>query len=305
MGWNDIGYTSTDISKATTFLSSLAERGVKLTRYYTQPSCTPSRATIMTGKWAYRNGFQNYELQHGDAVGVPLSNQLLPSYLSDLGYATHGLGKWNIGHCNSKYLPHERGFDHFIGYLCPGHGYRDFNCGLSAGVRDMIEGFATTEDSGAVSYSWATGEQYQGTYDTLLYRDKAVVAVKKHSTFTSDKPFFLWMAHHGMHSEEDSEPEPPNDLLTQDNLEYIKVLEKRVSDTDGEDEDTKRFFKMRKITATVLMSVDNAVRALCEALEEEDMMQNSVIFVNSDNGGDVLYTKVFKSYFITPTDFFS
>jgi len=47
----------------------------------------------------------------------------MPGYLKALGYSTHMFGKWNIGHCNSKYLPHERGFDHFLGYLCPGHGY--------------------------------------------------------------------------------------------------------------------------------------------------------------------------------------
>lgn len=123
LGWNDFGLYSTDLPEATPFMSSLAKQGVLMTKYYTQPSCTPSRVTMMTGKYAYRNGFQNYELQHVDQVGVPLSNKLLPAHMKELGYSTHMLGKWNIGHCSSKYLPHERGFDHFLGYLCPGHGY--------------------------------------------------------------------------------------------------------------------------------------------------------------------------------------
>jgi len=123
LGWNDFGLYSTDLPEATPFMSELAKKGVLITKYYTQPSCTPSRVTMMTGKYAYRNGFQNYELQHVDQVGVPLSNKLMPAYMKDLGYSTHMLGKWNIGHCSSKYLPHERGFDHFLGYLCPGHGY--------------------------------------------------------------------------------------------------------------------------------------------------------------------------------------
>jgi arylsulfatase A-like enzyme len=57
----------------------------------------------------------------------------MPSYLKDLGYSTHMLGKWNIGHCNSKYLPHERGFDHFLGYVGPGHGYMEHDFDYEGG----------------------------------------------------------------------------------------------------------------------------------------------------------------------------
>ena len=85
MGWNDIGYTSTDLPEATEFMVKLAAKSVTLTHYYTQPSCTPSRVTMMTGKWAHKNGFQNYELQHTDEVGVPLSNKLMPEHLQEHG----------------------------------------------------------------------------------------------------------------------------------------------------------------------------------------------------------------------------
>ena len=148
--------------------------GIRLTHYYSQPSCTPSRVAMMTGKFPYKNGFQNYELQVADEMGVPLSNKLMPAYMKELGYRTVMYGKWNIGHCNTRYLPHERGFDHFVGYMCPGHGYTDFNCGLGVGVRDMLQGEATPKgESGDVAYSWSTGEEYLGTYDTQLYRDFA------------------------------------------------------------------------------------------------------------------------------------
>ena len=78
MGWNDMGYQSTDLPEATPFMNSLSEKGIKLTHYYSQPSCTPSRVAIMTGKFPYRNGFQNMELQVADHYGVPMSNRLLP-----------------------------------------------------------------------------------------------------------------------------------------------------------------------------------------------------------------------------------
>ena len=187
-GWNDIGYISTDISQATPHMTALAEKGIKLTHYYTQPSCTPSRVALMTGKFPYKNGFQNYELQVTDQTGVPLSNKLMPAYMKELGYRTVMYGKWNIGHCNSKYLPHERGFDHFVGYVCPGHGYSDYTCGMGSGVRDMIQGEAVPSDSSVagtgatsaanITYSWSTGEEYLGVYDTQLYRDKTVAVAK-------------------------------------------------------------------------------------------------------------------------------
>ena len=70
LGWNDIGYTSTDLSDATPHMTSMAQKGVIFTKYYAQPSCTPSRVTMMTSKFAYKNGFQNYELQFENSVGV-------------------------------------------------------------------------------------------------------------------------------------------------------------------------------------------------------------------------------------------
>ena len=290
-GWNDIGYSSTDLPEATPFMTNLAKQGIKLTHYYSQPSCTPSRVAMMTGKFPYKSGFQNYELQHTDAVGVPLSMKMVPEHLSDLGYATAGLGKWNIGHCNTKYLPHERGFDSFLGYMCPGHGYTDYACGLGSEVFDMLEMSATTDAaSGTTSYAWETGKQYKGTYDTLLFRDAAVKAVKKHSAaYSADgTPLFIWAAQHGIHSEFDSDPNPPEELLTADNKAYLEVLEKRLG---LESSAADKFFKMRKITASVLMSIDNALKSLVVALQEEDMLVNSVIFVHSDNGGDTIYTK--------------
>ena len=77
--------------------------------------------------------------------------------MKDLGYKTIGFGKWNIGHCNEKYLPSARGFDHFIGYLCPGHGYVNHNCGNKKYVKDMIEGWTITDDDGESSSTVLTG----------------------------------------------------------------------------------------------------------------------------------------------------
>jgi arylsulfatase B len=293
LGWNDIGYNSADLSEATPYIKEIIKKSIKLTQYYTQPSCTPSRVTMMTGKFAYKNGFQNFELQDVNYVGVPLSNKMMPEYMRDLGYKTIGFGKWNIGHCNEKYLPSARGFDHFLGYLCPGHGYVDHECGHSAHVRDMIEGWTITEN-GETTHKWQEGSQYLGTYDTLLYREKSTAAIRKHFDSDDDSspvPLVMWMAHHGIHSEGDSDPVPPSSLLTKENLDYLKVLRKRLGEVGSKQDGYTQFFKMRMITASVLMSLDNCLKHFLETLELVGEMSNSVIFFNSDNGGDVDYKK--------------
>ena len=227
-------------------------------------------------------------------IGLPLSQKLVPAYLGELGYKTLMFGKWNMGHCASTYLPHERGFDHFLGYLCPGHGYTDYQCGQTSSLMDMIEGWKEVDAAtGGTSYRWANGKQYKGTYDTLLYRDEATKAIAKHAAESSDPnsvPLFMWSAQHGIHGEWDADPIPPDELLTAANKEYLKVLDLRMGDQNAK-ADERRFMKMRKITASVLMSIDNSLESLVKQLETSGMLGNSVVFVHSDNGGSTVYTK--------------
>ena len=297
MGWNDVGYESSDIPHATPFMNKMVEKSVKLTHYYTQPSCTPSRATMMTGRYAHYLGFQNYELSPDDYLGLPLSFKLMPSFMRDAGYKTYGLGKWNIGFCNVKYMPQERGFDTFLGYNCPGHGYSDHTCTprfVSYDMMDMFEGWSKETDEGRVGH-WETGVQYKGTYDTLLYRDRAHKSIVEHAADfgaeNAEKPMFMWSAQHGMHAELDSGPEPPEDLLTSENEEYIAAL--RESSTDMSDGTEQHFVLKRIVTATVMMSIDNSLRHLVHTLKQAGMYENTVLFVHADNGGHPGYSTGF------------
>lgn len=112
-GWNDVGWTSSDMPQATPRIARMAARGVTLTQYYGQPSCSPSRAAMLSGVWVHRIGFQDTEIMAHSNFSIPLSRTLLPARLAARGYATHGLGKWNVGHCAEEYLPWNRGFDTF------------------------------------------------------------------------------------------------------------------------------------------------------------------------------------------------
>mmetsp|Transcript_7007 Transcript_7007/g.11297 ORF Transcript_7007/g.11297 Transcript_7007/m.11297 type:complete len:190 (-) Transcript_7007:7-576(-) len=96
-GFNDIGYNSNDMH-LTPFLDSLAEDGIKLDRYYTMYTCTPARASILTGKHAIKTGMQYQVLHESAPWGLPLDNVLLPQALKTVGnYRTHHVGKWHLG----------------------------------------------------------------------------------------------------------------------------------------------------------------------------------------------------------------
>ena len=128
IGVNDVSWNNPLAPTPT--LKSLAEDGVILDTAYTLPVCTPSRAALLTGIYPYKFGFQVmdslytsfliiliYQRGFGKNVpeGLPLNLKILPEYLKDLGYTTHGFGKWHLGFCSEAYTPLKRGFDTFDG----------------------------------------------------------------------------------------------------------------------------------------------------------------------------------------------
>lgn len=282
MGWNDIGYSDhSDVPEATPFMNELVKKSVKLTHYYTQPSCTPSRATIMSGKWAHKIGYQNVEVQYNSPLGMPLSIKLMPQHMKEQGYRTVGFGKWNIGHCSERYLPHTRGFDYFLGYNCPGHGYRNFNCGSDSGIRDLFEAGVKTVD-GQEQYYWQPAKSYLGSYDTEVYTKEGVKFINEHFTNHADKRFFMWMAHHGLHGFMDSNPHPSEQMISSTSAKYLKVLRKRAANDE--------LFAPRLVTAAIAMAVDYSLYRLCETLRDHDALMETMIVVHSDNGADPDYT---------------
>src|SRR5437762_7728881 len=121
LGYGDIGFNGCpDIP--TPNIDALAANGAWCTDgYVTEPFCAPSRAAILTGRYQQRYGFDNNLEDYNDngdnpALGVSLSEILLPQLLKPAGYVSAAIGKWHLGSAADMF-PLQRGFDHFVGFL--------------------------------------------------------------------------------------------------------------------------------------------------------------------------------------------
>ncbi|XP_019371917.1 PREDICTED: arylsulfatase G isoform X2 [Gavialis gangeticus] len=113
IGWGDLGANWAE-TEDTPHLDNLASEGMRLVDFHSAAStCSPSRASLLTGRLGTRNG-----VTHNFAVtsvgGLPLNETTLAEVLQDAGYLTAVIGKWHLGH-NGLYHPNFRGFDYYFG----------------------------------------------------------------------------------------------------------------------------------------------------------------------------------------------
>ena len=167
MGWSDVGYHGSEIR--TPNLDNLAQAGVRFDRFYVQPACSPTRASLMTGRNNQSLGIYA-PLSKLAPTGLPLSVKILPQYFKDAGYQTYLVGKWHLGFRQADYRPTERGYDHFYGNLTGGIGFWDH---VHGGGLDWQRNGVTLREEG-----YATHLQLREAQQLIQNRDQ-------------DRPFFL------------------------------------------------------------------------------------------------------------------
>lgn len=236
MGWRDVGYHGSEIK--TPNIDALAAQGVTLDRFYVQPSCSPTRASLMTGQSAMRLGVVQ-PLSKLAPTGVPLTEKLLPQYLKDANYQTIMTGKWHLGGRQRAYLPNQRGFDYFYGSLNGGIGYWDHVHG--GGMDWQRNGHGLRE---------------QGYATDLLAAD----AIKQIQGRDKTRPMLLYAAF--------GAPHLPNEAPEATVALYSDIKNPR-----------------RRIHAAMVTELDTAIGRLVETLKSEGMLDNTIIWFMSDNGG--------------------
>ncbi len=171
LGNADIGYHGGEVK--TPNIDKLAAEGVRLESFYGMPVCTPSRASLMTGRYAMRYGLQTLVIFPSHTYGLPTDERTLPQALKEAGYQTYMVGKWHLGHADKKYWPQNRGFDYFYGNVV---GEVDYFTRERGGVIDWQRNGKFLKENG---------------YYTTLIGDDAVKLINQQDP---SKPFFLYLA---------------------------------------------------------------------------------------------------------------
>ncbi len=183
LGWGDVGFNGCR-EIPTPHLDALARSGIVFTNgYASHPYCSPSRAGLLTGRYQQRFGHEcNPETGSGDpAIGLPLTETLLPQVLQSGGYRTAAIGKWHLGD-EPKFWPTARGFEFWYGFTGGGSNYwgDPGKKGPRAGVMRNGEPVPRAEL----------------TYLTDDFSREAAAFVERNRA----EPFFLYLAYNAPHA---------------------------------------------------------------------------------------------------------
>jgi arylsulfatase A len=171
LGYGDIGCDGGRFIR-TPNIDRLAAEGVRFTDFYASANvCTPSRAGLLTGRFAIRSGLAHEVLQPADTKGLPLSEVTLPQALKP-DYATALIGKWHLGHVAPHWPPTAYGFDAFYG-LPYSHDMRPLSLYEARGE-------TLSEHEGRVDFATLTQRFFEQTF--------------AFAEANRDRPFFVLLA---------------------------------------------------------------------------------------------------------------
>ena len=178
LGWGDVSYHGGSIP--TPNIDKLVSKGLEMNRFYSDPSCSPTRATMLTGINSFANGVvRPFANPRVESYGMPLEHKIMPEYFKEAGYQTALSGKWHLGMSQEGFLPINRGFDSTYGHLMGGIGYFDHAF------------------SGRLDWHRNSVPLYEDGYSTTLIADEAVRIIKN---INEEKPLFLYVAFNAPHT---------------------------------------------------------------------------------------------------------
>lgn len=250
VGYGDFGtYGAADIK--TPHIDSLARDGTKLTDFYASPQCTPTRASLITGRYQQRHRLERAlpSAPNAGDQGLPADGRSLPQLLKNNGYTTGLVGKWHLGY-KPEFAPNAHGFDLFFGFKS---GYIDYYQHTdSEGVDDLYENSTPVHVSG---------------YMTDLITERALQFLQQNQS----RPFFLEVTYNAAHWPFQVPDHPsvapghsrfvqPHDDNPSTREDYVKIVER----------------------------ADQGVGQILQMLNRLGLAQNTLVIFTNDNGGEWL-----------------
>lgn len=255
LGYGDLGCYGNKVMQ-TPRMDQLAREGARLTDFYTaSPTCTVSRATLLTGRYPQRIGL-NHQLSADEnyADGLRQSERLIPQYLKPQGYRTACFGKWNVGFSKGS-RPTERGFDEFFGFAA---GNIDYYHHYYAGRHDLWRG---------------VNEVFEKGYSTELFADEACRFI----TENQKRPFFIYLPFNAPHfpSKRNKQPGQGNEWQAPDSAFAAYGYSPETKDP-------------RKRYRAVVTALDTAIGRVLDQLDTCGLRDNTLVIWYSDNGAFML-----------------
>ncbi len=283
LGFGEIGMPSLDVIRGykTPNINRLAREGLSFSRMYTEPSCTPTRAALMTGRYAVRTG-TNEAKSIVSGEGLSAWEVTLAEVLSRAGYATVHVGKWHLGDIEESYA-FNQGFDyaehpmHQQGQMGIMNATAELE-GLTAGqLRNlradtfeldktfrtdpnaMVYGIVGTKRGKVREVNFKAGEVFtQDHYNRMEERYKNSVLKQLDRLSQGNKPFFLqyW-------------PQHPLSF-TRSDIEQAKTL------NGGP-------------IAESIVKVDGWIGEILAKIDQLGIRENTIVMVMGDNGPFMQY----------------
>uniref|UniRef100_A0A8D8FHS4 Arylsulfatase B n=1 Tax=Culex pipiens TaxID=7175 RepID=A0A8D8FHS4_CULPI len=255
LGWNDVSFHGS-LQIPTPNIDALAYSGIILNRHYAPPLCTPSRASLMTGKHPINIGMQHHVIEVDEPWGLGLDQKLMPEYFREAGYRTRLVGKWHLGFFRKAYTPTMRGFDSHYGYIGPYIDYWDHSLQMSNTSTRGLDMRRNLQ----VDYT------ARGTYATDLFTREAVRLIHDHNQTAA--PLFLVVTHLAPHTGNEDDPMQ----APEEDVELFSFIK-----------DPKR-----RVLAAMISKLDDGVGQIVQALKKSGMLNNTVVLFYADNGAPTI-----------------
>lgn len=270
MGWKDLGcYGSTFYE--TPNIDRLAKNGIRFTNAYAAcPVCSPTRASILTGKYPARLNITDWIpgldpkdrplLGTKDQHELPLSEKTIAEVVKEKGYATGFFGKWHLG--EKGFYPENQGFDLNIGGHWAGQPASYFYPYKNERKRWDVPHL----------------EQGQkGEYLTDRLTEEAIQFVEKQK----EQPFFLYLAYYSVHTPIQAKPALEKKYTEKKTKHYGD----KPTSFQTERDNRSRIEQDHPAYAGMVQSVDESIGNIMNRLSTLGLLENTIIIFTSDNGG--------------------